>query len=86
MEEFLINNRDSSVNLEIRKKISNNFNKNIINFYEINVNKLHLEKNILELVDRFYTKHNKIFMENYSIGAVAAIKNNETYRVILVLA
>ena len=47
---------------------------------------LHLEKNILELVDKFYTKHNKIFVDNYTIGAVAAVKNNDTYRIILVLA
>jgi hypothetical protein len=45
-----------------------------------------LEKNLLDFVDKFYTKHNKIFVENYTIGAVGVIKNNDVYRIILVLA
>merc|ERR1712032_306054 len=86
IEEFLFNNKENSVNLEIRRKITENFNKDIINFYEVNVGELDLEKNILELVDKFYTKHNKIFVENYTVGAVAACKNNDSYRILLVLA
>jgi len=86
MEEFLFNNRETSVNLEIRRKISNYFKKDIVNFYEINVNELNLEKNLLEFVDKFYTKHNRIFVENYTIGAVAAVKNYDIYRIIIVLA
>lgn len=86
MEEFLFKNRDNSVNLELRRTISKTFNKEIINFYEINLSDLKLEKNISELADKFYAKHNKIFVENYTIGTVAAIKNNECYRVIIVLA
>ena len=86
MEEFLFNNRDTSVNLELRRNISKTFNMEIINFYEINFTDLKLEKNISELADKFYAKHNKIFVENYTIGTLATIKTNECYRVILVLA
>jgi hypothetical protein len=39
----------------------------------------------MEFLDKFYTKHNKIFVDNYTIGTVGAIRNNNGYRILLVL-
>ena len=56
-----------------------------MNFYEINTNELNIEKNFMEFLDKFFTKHNKIFVDNYTIGTVGAIRNNNGYRILLVL-
>ena len=86
MDEFLDTNKEASISLDLKNKITTSLQKNSIFIYEISAKDLNLEKNICEFASKYYLKHKEIFQNEYSIGAIAATKNGEFYRIVLLLA
>jgi len=54
--------------------------------FEVNCAELNFEKNVLEILKKYYSKHQEIFQNDYTIGAIGIVKNDDLYRIVLVFA
>lgn len=80
------NNKDTKLNIEFQNKIIETLKKDFLYCFEINCTDLNFEKNILEILKKYYSKHKEIFQNEYTIGAIGIVKNDDSYRIILAFA
>lgn len=86
LSEFLIENNDGNISLEFKNKIQETLHNNFLYHFEINAKELNIEKNICEIISRYFAKHKEIFQTDYSIGALGVVKNKDLFRIVLIFA
>jgi len=86
LDEYLNQNKEGNLSLDLKNKVQETLNNQSLFYFDININELNLEKIICEFVIRHNLKHTEIFQNDYLNGTIGIINNENSYRIILLLA